>query len=179
VRHLGITAKLALHSAVILTALGAAVTLYSVSQLRAVLYQEMFERIEAQALNWIEANTSQIILNGDPRTLHRLVSELKQRNAISYVVLLDDRRREKSSVSYPANLTSVAEKQPRTECPTMCWRQTQDTTGRRYFELTASISAAGTGMSPDLGTLFGAAAGDSEWGILRIGVDRHVGCQAA
>jgi signal transduction histidine kinase len=172
-KRLGIKTKLALHSAVILTALGAAVTLYSLSQLRAVIYQEMFQRIEAQALNWIEANTSQIILNGDPRTLNRIVNELKQRDSVSYVILADDQHREDSSASPPPDLVTVARSGQGSGCPPLCWKQTQDATGVRYFELTASISAAGTGMSPDLGTLFGAAAGNAEWGELRIGVNRY------
>jgi len=60
-KRLGIAAKLVCGSACILTGLGLLVTWYSVSQLRGSLYQEMVRRVEAQTLNWIEANTSQII----------------------------------------------------------------------------------------------------------------------
>jgi signal transduction histidine kinase len=168
----GITAKLVLHSAAILTALGAAVTLHSVSQLRALLYQEMVLRVEAQALNWIEANTAQIILAGDPGTLDRLVGELKTREGIAYVILLDDQHRQQSAVAVRPGLTRIKNDMP-VSASGMRWEEMQDASGRRYFELTASISAAGTGMSPDLGTLFGAAANNATWGELRVGVDRR------
>jgi signal transduction histidine kinase len=171
-KRLGITAKLVLHSALILTALGAAVTVYSVSQLRALLYQEMVQRVEAQALNWIEANTAQIILAGDPHTLDRLVSELKTREGIAYVILLDAQDRQQSAIAVRQGLTQIRSGAP-ISASCMCWKEMQDADGRRYFELTASISSAGTGMSPDLGTLFGAAADSPTWGELRVGVDRQ------
>jgi signal transduction histidine kinase len=171
-KRLGITAKLVLHAAWILTALGAAVTLYSVSQLRRLLYQEMVQRVEAQALNWIEANTAQIILSGDPHTLDRLLAELRTREGIAYVILLDTERRQKAAI---AARTALTELETLTPGPTdfMSWREMRDAAGRRYFELTASISSAGTGMNPDLGTLFGAAANSPTWGMLRVGVDRQ------
>jgi signal transduction histidine kinase len=171
-RRLGITAKLVLHSALILTALGAAVTLYSVSQLRGLLYRELVQRVEAQTLNWIEANTAQIILSGDPYTLERLVGELKTREGIAYVILLDARHRQKAAVAVRPGLTELKASIPGTR-NFMDWREMEDAAGRRYFELTAAISAAGTGMSPDLGTLFGAAANNPTWGELRVGVDRR------
>jgi signal transduction histidine kinase len=171
-KTLGITAKLVFHSAWILTALGAAVTLYSVSQLRALLHQEMVQRVEAQTLNWIEANTSQIILSGDPQTLDRLVGELKSREGIAYVVLLDAQGRRKAAVAVRKDLRELQENTPDSD-NRMRWREMQDADGLRYFELVASISASGTGMSPDLGTLFGAAADNPTWGELRVGVDRQ------
>jgi signal transduction histidine kinase len=177
-RSLGITAKLVLHSAAILTALGAAMTLYSVSQLRALLYQEMVKRVEAQALNWIEANTAQIILSGDPATLNRLVSELKTRDGVSYVILSDAQGRQESAIALRQGLTQVTEDPPARDCH-ICWHEMRDAAGRHYFELTASISSAGTGMSPDLGTLFGAAARNATWGELRVGVDREEFAQGA
>jgi signal transduction histidine kinase len=171
-KRLGITAKLVLYSASVLTALGAAVTIYSVSQLRALLYQETVQRVEAQALNWIEANTGQIILSDDPQTLTRLVRELKRREGIAYVILLDARLRQKAAIGTPRSLT-VLNSGKTSEEDGMRWSQVQDVAGRQYFELTAPISAAGTGMSPDLGTLFGAAASSPTWGELRVGVGRQ------
>lgn len=147
-------------------------TLYSASQLRALLYQEMVQRVEAQALNWIEANTAQIILSGDPHTLSRLVAELSTREEIAYVILLDAQHHQKAAVAARRDLEELQTNAPDpADC--MCWREMQDAAGQRYFELTASISAAGTGMSPDLGTLFGAAANNPTWGTLRVGVDRQ------
>jgi signal transduction histidine kinase len=168
-KRLGITAQLVLHSALILTALGAAVTLYSVSQLRTLLYQEMVQRVEAQALNWIEANTAQIILSGDRRTLDRLVAELKTRKGIAYVVLLDAQERPKAAIATRQGLRELQVTLP----DSVNWKEMEDAAGRQYFELTASISAAGTGMNPDVGTLFGAATSNPTWGELRVGVDRQ------
>jgi len=171
-KHAGIATKLVLHSAWILIALGATVTLYSVSQLRGLLYREMVQRVEAQALNWIEANTAQIILSADPRTLQRLTGELRAREGIAYVVLLDAEHRQRAAVAVPAVLTQQ-ETGPFDTDKGMCWNEMETPDGRHYFELTATISAAGTGMSPDLGTLFGAAANNPTWGKLRVGVDRR------
>ena len=171
-KRLGIAAKLVLHSALILTALGAAVTFYSVSQIRALLLQETVQRVEAQSLNWIEANTAQIILAGDPRTLNRLVAELKTREGIGYVILLDAQHRLKAAIAIRKGLVE-RERSALGNAESMRWKEMQDADGRRYFELTAPISASGTGMNPDLGTLFGAAANNPTWGELRIGVDRQ------
>ena len=170
-KRLGITAKFVFHSAWILTALGTAVTLYSVSQLRGLLYQEMVRRVEAQTLNWIEANTLQISLSGDPQTLDRLVGALKMREGIAYVVLLDAEGHQQSAIAVRQGLS---EERGATEGSDnrMRWREMKDVDGLRYFELTASILASGTGMSPDLGTLFGAAAKTPTWGEVRVGVDR-------
>jgi signal transduction histidine kinase len=171
-KRLGIAAKLVLHSAWILIGLGAAVTLYSVSQLRGLLYQEMTRRVEAQTQNWIEANTSQIILSGDSQTLDRLVGELRRQEGIAYVVLLDIDGPQRAATGTPQGL---AEERAALEGPDdrMRWREMKDAGGLRYFELAASISASGTGMSPDLGTLFGAAASSPTWGEVRVGVDRQ------
>jgi signal transduction histidine kinase len=168
----GITAKLALHSALVMTALGAAVTLYSVSQLRALLYQEMVQRVEAQALNWIEANTAQIILSEDSQTLDRLVAELTTREGIAYVILLDAQHRQKAAIAVRQGLTEL-DKSALGAADDTNWKEMRDAADRRYFELTAPVSAAGTGMSPDIGTLFGAAANNPTWGELRVGVDRQ------
>jgi signal transduction histidine kinase len=171
-KRLGVTAKLVFLSASVLMGLGAAVTLYSVSQMRALLYQEIIRRVEAQTLNWIEANTRQIILSGDPETLDRLAGQLKERQAIAYVILLDANGRQKASVAERQGLQELRGA-PEGPDDRMHWREVKDRQGLRYFELTASISASGTGMNPDLGSLFGAAAENPTWGEIRVGVDRQ------
>lgn len=85
----GIIAKLALSSACVLFALGVVLSLYSLSQLRDIIYQQSFRRIEAQALNWIEANSVQVNVTRDPKVLQRLVNELARHEASAYVVLVD------------------------------------------------------------------------------------------
>jgi signal transduction histidine kinase len=171
-KRLGITSKLVFHSAWILAGLGTSVTLYSVSQLRAALYQEMVRRVEAQTLNWIEANTSQIILSGDPQTLSRLVGALKGQEGIAYVILLDIDGRQRAAIGADGGL---AEESSATSeaTDTIRWREGRGRDGLRYFELTAPVSASGTGMSTDLGTMFGAAATNPTWGEVRVGVDRQ------
>jgi signal transduction histidine kinase len=171
-KRLGITSKLVFHSAWILAGLGTSVTLYSVSQLRAALYQEMVRRVEAQTLNWIEANTSQIILSGDPQTLSRLVGALKSQEGIAYVILLDIDGRQRAAIGADGGL---AEESSATSeaTDTIRWREGRGRDGLRYFELTAPVSASGTGMSTDLGTMFGAAATNPTWGEVRVGVDRQ------
>ena len=171
-KRLGITAKLVCGSACILTGLGLAVTWYAVFQLRGTLYQELVRRVEAQTLNWIEANTSQIILSGNPQTLDRLVGELKKREGIAYVVLLDIDGRRRAAIG---TLEGIAEEHPATGvlAGEMRWREMKDAQGLRYFELAVPVSASGTGMSTDLETMFGAAAKNPTWGEVRVGVDRH------
>ena len=102
-KRLGITGKLVFHSAWILIGLGVAVTAYSVSQLRELLYREMVRRVEAQTLNWIEANRAQIFLLDSPEVLDRLVSELKKREDIAYVVLLDQEGKERAARGIPSD----------------------------------------------------------------------------
>ena len=128
--------------------------------------------MEAQTLNWIEANTSQLILSGDPQTLNRLVGELKEREGIAYVVLLDAHGEQKAAVGERAGLAESGASRESSD-NRMRWREMKDANGLRYFELAASISASGTGMSPDLGTLFGAAADNPTWGEVRVGIDRQ------
>ena len=171
-KRMGIAAKLACSSASILTGLGLAVTWYSVSQLRGSLYQEMVRRVEAQTLNWIEANTSQIILSGNPQTLDRVVGELKKREEIAYVILLDIDGRQRAAIGGPGE---VAEERPATGARRagMRWREMKDAQGLRYFELATPVSASGTGMSTDLEAMFGAAAKSPTWGEVRVGVDRQ------
>jgi signal transduction histidine kinase len=172
VKRLGITAKLVCSSACILIGLGLTVTWYSVSQLRGSLYEEMVRRVEAQTLNWIEANTTQIILSGNPQTLDRLVGELKHRAGIAYVILLDIDGRQRATTGAREGVT---EERPGTGAPNsgMRWREIKDAHGLRYFELAIPISASGTGMSTDLEAMFGAASKNPTWGEVRVGVDRQ------
>jgi signal transduction histidine kinase len=171
-KRLGITAKLVCSSACILVGLGLTVTWYSVSQLRGSLYEEMVRRVEAQTLNWIEANTTQIILSGNPQTLDRLVGELKKREGIAYVLLLDIDGRQRAAIGGRGD---VAAERPANGAPRdgMRWREMKDTQGLRYFELAIPVSASGTGMSTDLEAMFGAAAKSPTWGEVRVGVDRQ------
>jgi signal transduction histidine kinase len=170
--RLGIAAKLVWGSACILIGLGLTVTWYSVSQLRGSLYQEMVRRVEAQTLNWIEANTSQIILSGNRETLDRVVGELKNREGIAYVILLDIDGRQRAATGAREGVT---EKRPETGAPNRekRWREIRDAHSLRYFELAIPISASGTGMSTDLEAMFGAAAKSPTWGEVRVGVDRQ------
>jgi signal transduction histidine kinase len=171
-KRLGITAKLVCGSASILIALGLAVTWYAVLQLRGSLYQEMVRRVEAQTLNWIEANTSQIILSANPQILDRLVAELTKKDEIAYVILLDTDGRQRAASGTP---NGVSEELPvaGTSSTGIRWREMKDAQGLHYFELATPISASGTGMSTDLGSMFGVASQNPTWGEVRVGVDRQ------
>ena len=168
----GITARLVLSSACILVGLGLAVTIYSVSQLRALLYQQMIQRVEAQTSNWIEANTSQIILSEDTQILDRLIGELKRREGIAYVLLYDAGGRRRAEVGVPQGLVEERSTMEGSN-GRMRWKEMKDTRSLHYFELTTPISASGTGMSADLEAAFGvAAAQNPTLGEIRVGVDR-------
>ncbi len=78
-KRLGITGKLVVSSVGIFATLWLAMTLYSVHQLQQLLYEQNVRRTEAQILNWIEANISQITITRDPGSLDRLVRELRGR----------------------------------------------------------------------------------------------------
>jgi signal transduction histidine kinase len=171
-KRLGITAKFVFGSACILVGLGLAVTWYSVSQLHGLLYQQMSQRVEAQTLSWIEANAPQILLSGDPDTLARLVGDLKKREGIAYVILLDTEGRQSAAIGLLQGL--MEERRPAAEPDSrMHWRDMKDVQGLRYYELATPISASGTGMSTDLEAMFGVAAQKSTLGELRVGVDRQ------
>jgi signal transduction histidine kinase len=171
-KKLRITAKLVFCSTCILIGLGLAVTVYSVSQLRGLLYQEMVRRVEAQTQNWIEANISPIILSGSAETLNRLVGELKRREGIAYVILLDAHGKPRAATRATDEL--IVEPSATEEAGfRMRWRMVRDTRGFRYIELSALISASGTGMSPDLDTMFGEVAKSPSRGEVRVGVDRQ------
>ncbi|HYM10226.1 MAG TPA: HAMP domain-containing sensor histidine kinase [Bryobacterales bacterium] len=171
-KRLGITGKLVLSSACIFFALGLAVTWYSVSQLRSMLYQEMARRLEAQALNWIEANTSEIILSPDRRTLGRLVGELQRREGIAYVILTKGDKETLAASGEPAGLVGVGEAEAVPGVKSRL-RRLRDGGGRTYYEIQTPVTAAGTGMNTELDTMFGLAAGRQPQGMLRIGVEER------
>jgi signal transduction histidine kinase len=168
-RRLGITAKLVFSSVCILTSLGALVSWYSIHQFRRILYGETVRRVEAQALNWIEANTSQITVLRDPPTLDRLVWELRQREGIAYILLADENGRTLASAGVPDGLRETGSAE-RVEGVKGRLCETQDRASTRYFEVITPISTAGTGMNPELEVLFNAAARQPVLGALRIAV---------
>jgi signal transduction histidine kinase len=132
----------------------------------------MVSRVEAQTLNWIEANTSQIILSSSPQILDRLVGELKKRKEIAYVILLNVDGRQRAAIGTPEGVVEV---HPTTGAPGggMRWREMKDARGLRYFELGIPVSTSGTGMNDELGTMFGMAAQNPTWGEVHVGVDRQ------
>src|SRR5262249_31746318 len=152
-----ITAKLVVHSAWILIGLGLTITAYSVTQLRQLLYHEMVRRVEAQTLNWIEANTGQITYSGSSETLQRLVRELRKREGIAYVILLDPDGHQTAAIDVPAGLAEERPA-PQQEAAGTRWTEMSDGRGLHYFQLANRISASGTGMSTDLETMFELAA---------------------
>lgn len=168
-RRLGITAKLVFSSVGILIGLGAVVSWYSIHQFRHILYAETVRRVEAQALNWMEANTTQITVLRDPATLDRLVRELRQREGIAYILLADENSRTLASAGVPEGVheTGPAERVEGVK-GRLC--ETQDRGSTRYFEVITPISTAGTGMNPELEVLFNAAARQPALGALRIAV---------
>jgi hypothetical protein len=104
-KRLGITGKLVFYSFWILVALGSGVTLYFVNQLRDLRFQDTVRRVEAQTLNWIEANSVAISLlleaspNDKPEETRANdyvpnLSDLATKEWIAYVLLLDGEGRE-------------------------------------------------------------------------------------
>ncbi|MGH9632168.1 MAG: ATP-binding protein [Bryobacteraceae bacterium] len=168
-KRLGITAKLAASSTIILLGLGIAVIVYSVSQLHTTLYQETARRVEAQTLNWIEANTSQLTFTGDAKILQPLVDDLQEREGIAYVILLDEQGRERVSAGEPEGLAKNGSVSYLSSAATTI-DEMEDGRGELYFELGVPISVSGTGMSKDLETMFGVAARQETLGSIRIGV---------
>ena len=152
-RRLGIVGKLATISACILLALGIAVTWFSLSQLRALIYEQSFRRLEAQGLNWIEANTAQVTVTRDRAVLHRLVAEFATRERIAYAVLVDATDVVLASFGVPEGLRRTDSKIASTERATVY--ATTAGNGLRYFE----AEVIRDGMSRDLDTMFNLAAG--------------------
>src|SRR5216684_3285880 len=146
----GITGKLIFSSVCIFLGLGVGVTWYSVSQLRAVMSEQIVRRVEAQALNWIEVNYNALTLTGGEARNQRL-RELKERKEIAYVILLDAEKRAVAESAVPVGLT--VQSSPLGGAPNRV-TQTTDTKGRRYFELTIPLSAATTNANQELGAMF-------------------------
>jgi signal transduction histidine kinase len=171
-RRLGITGKLVFSAVCIFAGLGLVLTWHSVRQLRSLFYAQTVQRVEAQVLNWLEANTVSITVTGDPRTLNRLVRELKERKGIAYVILLDADGRMLAESSMPAG---IAESGPASTSPETVGkvRPMKDAKGRGYFELVTPILASGTGMSGDLGTMFSLAARRPVLGMIRVGIEQQ------
>jgi len=187
-RRVGISAKLVLGTACILILLGLAVTWYSVSQLGVLLRQQMEERVQAQANNWIEQNRLSFTLFLDiavdeetrdsgaidfvdeQETLHRVAEQLQEKEWIAYVILLDQSGNVRASAGPPEDLVERP-----LQAETGSWDEYRDAQGNSYFELTMQISASGTGMSSDLEAVFGASqsAEETYLGWLRVGVDRE------
>jgi signal transduction histidine kinase len=168
-RRLGIIGELALSSACILLALGVALSLYSLSQLREIIYEQSFRRVEAQALNWIEANTVQINVTLDGKVLQRLVHELADHGGSAYVVLVDNSGRVMASARVPAGLTRARQNEIAVT-PKAKVFETSDSRGIRYFEVNTSVQTAG--MSQDLDTMFALTAPEQNAAILRVGIAR-------
>jgi signal transduction histidine kinase len=151
-----------------------AVTWYSQSQLRQIVYDQSFRRVEAQALNWIEANTAQLTLTRSRPVLERLVGELVRREGISYVALLDDGGKATALANVPPDLRRVRE-----NFSTMARASVHEVVsadGHSYFEFQVPVKP--TGMSMDLDTMFGLAGGEAVptlcIGIARSDLDHQI-----
>jgi signal transduction histidine kinase len=166
--RLGLVGKLAFISGCILFALGIAVTWYSLSQLREIVYDQSFRRVEAQALNWIEANTAQLALTRNQPVIERLVRELAQRQGIAYVSIVDSSGATLAVASVPEGLRHVRQKFAATPKATVA--ETVSSRGDHFFEFQVAIKP--TGMSRDLDTMFGLAAGPAAPASLRLGIAR-------
>jgi len=170
--NLGITGKLVVSSVCIFVGLWLAMTVYSVRQLQRLLYEQNVRRLEAQVLNWIEANLPQITITRDPANMVRLLRELRSKHGISYVVILDRESRVLAQSGLPPNLADQGPARP-VAGVTSQPRQTRDSTGRQFLELLTPIKPSGTGMSADLTTMFELAAGNTVAGQIRAGIDQR------
>jgi signal transduction histidine kinase len=171
-KGLGITGKLVLSSTCIFAALFLAMTLYSVGQLRQVLYAQNVRLVQAQVLNWIEANTPQITITRDPGSLDRLVRELRTRRAISYVVMLDANSQVLAQTGLPAGLSDRGPARGVAGISSQL-REMSDSSGRRFVELATPIKTSGTGMSAELQTMFELASKDTIVGQIRAGIEQR------
>ncbi len=170
--RLGITGKLVVSSACIFAGLGLAMTLYSVGQLQHLLYEQNVRRVEAQVLNWIESNLSQITITRDPGNLDRLVRELRSKLGIDYVVLLDAEFRIMAKSGLPPQLSTQGPA-PSVARITSGLRVTRDSKGRRFYELMTPVKSSGTGMSPELESMFELASGNTVVAHLQVGIDQR------
>jgi len=169
-RRLGITGSLVLGSVCIFVGLWLAMTWHSVVQLRSILYDQIVRRVEAQVLNWVEANTSQITLTRDPRILKRLVTDLKARRGIAYVILLDGDGRILAQAGVPEHLAETGSASTVAGIVSKV-RTAGDSGKRQYFELVTPIRATGTGMNQDLDSMFALTAKSQSEGTIRTGIN--------
>jgi signal transduction histidine kinase len=163
-RRLGLVGQLAFISACILFALGIAVTWYSLSQLRRIVYDESFNRVEAQGLNWIEANAD-VLTFRNGAAIERLVGEFSRRDDIAYVALADSNDMPVAASRVPPNL-----RRSRSNVAAMPNAAVHEMNSRegKYFEFDFAVKPRG--MSRDLQTMFGLAGGDEPALVLRIGI---------
>ena len=171
-KRLGITAKLVVSSVCIFAGLWLAMTLYSVKQLQQLLYEQNVRRVEAQVLNWIDANISQITITRDPGNLDRLVRELRIKLGSGYVAILDADSRVLAQSGLPPNLSDQGPA-PSVAGITSRLNRTRDSAGRDFFELMTPVKTSGTGMSPDLDTMFELAAGNTVAAHVRAGIPQR------
>jgi signal transduction histidine kinase len=168
-KRLGIIGTLALSSACILFALGLLVTLYSLSQLREIIYDQSFRGVEAQAFNWIEENKVPINITRDTDVLRRLIREFSEREGIAYVALNNGSGRVIASARVPAQIKRVRETVVAVTARARVY-ETSDAHGIRYFEVNTPVQQAG--MNRDLDTMFDLANPAQHSAILRIGISR-------
>lgn len=181
-RRPGITGKLVFYSLCILVALGMGVTLYSVNQLRDLRYQDTVRRVEAQTLNWIEANSERITLLLEVPSKDKLegrrqieylanLGDLATKEWIAYVILMDSNGQLRAATPIPDGLVYYG---PTAEVQGSKSRVMEMVDAKRlhYFELATPVLVSGTGMNPDLGAMFEIPATSRALGEVRIGVDR-------
>ncbi|MCU1293731.1 MAG: hypothetical protein JWP08_2581 [Bryobacterales bacterium] len=168
-KRLGIIGKLVLSSACILFVLGLVVTLHSLSQLREIIYDQSFRRIEAEALNWIEANAVQISVTRDTEVLHRLIREFADHEDIAYVSLNGGSDGVITSARLPAQIKRVRDTEFATTARAKVY-ETFDARGVRYFEVNTPLQPGG--MNRDLDTMFALATPAHISLTLRVGIAR-------
>ena len=166
-KRLGLVSQLAFISGCILFALGMAVTWYSQSQLRRIVYDQSFRRVEAQGLNWIEANTAQLTVARSRPVLERLVRELAEREGIAYVALVEASGAVIAATNVPPDLRRVRENFA--AITTSPVHELVSAKSHSYFEF--QIPVKPTGMSRDLDTMFGLTSGEAV-PTLRLGIAR-------
>ena len=165
----GITGKLVFSSACILLTLGVAVTWYSLSQIRSMLYQEAVRGIEALTLSWIEANITRIIVAGNAQILDPLLA----RDGIAYAVLFDVDGKEIASRGTPARLARTRPAYGLVAARGSTIHEMEDSQGTRYFELEAPIVVSGTSETM-LGTQSGTRLGTVRVGVMQGELERRV-----
>ena len=171
-RRIGIAGKFVLTSVAIFAGLGIALTVHSASQLRQLITEQNILRVDAQALNWIQANQNQILLTPDSDVINGKAANLREREGIAYVQVLDA----KGNILGTAGVQPViVSRNPIAPVPgvTSTVASVTDADGRTYFELSTPIRFSGTGMNPELESLYGMVR-QEDAAVLRTGVDQSV-----